>query len=89
MSGFKVDHKQYKGEGRKIEFAPEILEKIEKIIGRYPQDRRKSAMLPVLHIVQEELGGYLSVEAMDYVAGILAVQPVEVYEVATLFPVLP
>jgi len=85
MSGFKVDHKQYAGEGRKAEFSPEILEKVEKIIKRYPHDRRKSAMLPVLHIAQEELGGYLSVEVMDYVAVILAVQPVEVYEVATFY----
>jgi NADH-quinone oxidoreductase subunit E len=85
MSGFKIDHRQYAREGRKAEFAPEILEKVEKIIGRYPHDRRKSAMLPVLHIAQEELGGYLSVEVMDYVAGILEVQPVEVYEVATFY----
>jgi NADH-quinone oxidoreductase subunit E len=85
MSGFKVDHRQYAREGRKAEFAPEILEKVEKIIGRYPHDRRKSAMLPLLHIAQEELGGYLSVEVMDYVAGILEVQPVEVYEVATFY----
>ena len=85
MSGFKIDHRQYAREGRKAEFAPAILEKVEKIIGRYPHDRRKSAMLPVLHIAQEELGGYLSVEVMDYVAGIMEVQPVEVYEVATFY----
>ena len=85
MSGFKIDHKQYAGERRKVEFAPEILEKVEKIIGRYPLDRRKSALLPLLHIAQEELGGYLSVDVMDYVAGILAILPVEVYEVATFY----
>ena len=85
MSGFKVDHKQYSNEGLRIKFAPETLEKAEKIISRYPHDKRKSALLPLLHIAQEELGGYLSVETMDYIAGLLGIQPVEVYEVATFY----
>jgi NADH-quinone oxidoreductase subunit E len=85
MSGFNVDHKQHAAEGRKIEFAPDTLAKVQMIIARYPGDHRKSALLPVLHIAQEELGGYLSVDVMDYVAGLLGIQPVEVYEVATFY----
>jgi NADH-quinone oxidoreductase subunit E len=85
MSGFSIDHKQYRKEGRKVEFAPETLEKVGRIISRYPRDQRKSALLPVLHIAQEELGGYLSADVMDYVAGIIKIQPVEVYEVATFY----
>ena len=85
MPEFKVDHKQFRKEGRKVEFTRETLEMIEKIISRYPPDRQKSALLPLLHIAQEELGGYLSVDLMDYVAGILKIQPVEVYEVATFY----
>jgi NADH-quinone oxidoreductase subunit E len=85
MSEFKVDHKQYRKEGVKVKFTAETLEKIEKIIGRYPPDRKRSALLPVMHIAQEELGGYLSVDVMDYIAGVLNIQPVEVYEVATFY----
>jgi NADH-quinone oxidoreductase subunit E len=85
MSGFKVDHKQYSNEGLRIEFAPETLEKAEKIISRYPHDKRKSALLPLLHIAQEEMGGYLSVDTMDYIAGLIGIQLVEVYEVATFY----
>ncbi len=85
MSDFKVDHKQYTKDNRKVEFTPEILRKVKKIIGRYPEEHRKSALLPLLHIAQEELGGYLSVDIMDYVAGILEIQPIEVYEVATFY----
>jgi NADH-quinone oxidoreductase subunit E len=85
MPGFKVDHKQYSKENRKVEFSSEILEKVRKIIGRYPANHRKSALLPVLHIAQEELGGYLSVDVMNYVAGILEIQPIEVYEAATFY----
>jgi NADH-quinone oxidoreductase subunit E len=85
MSGFKVDHKQYKKEDRKVEFSNETLEKIRKIIRRYPEGRSESALLPVLHIAQEELGGYLSPDVMDYVAGLLGIPPIRVYEVATFY----
>jgi len=85
MSGFKIDHKQYKKDNLKVEFSAETLEKVNMIIGRYPSDHCKSAILPVLHIAQEELGGYLSVDVMDYIAGILGIQPIEVYEVATFY----
>jgi NADH-quinone oxidoreductase subunit E len=85
MSDFKVDHKQYTKENINVEFSPETLAKIEKIFSRYPEGKRKSALLPVLHIAQEELGGYLSVDVMDYVAALLGIQPIEVYEVATFY----
>lgn len=85
MSGFKVDHKQYKQEDLKVEFSNETLDKIRKIIGRYPEGRSESALLPVLHIAQEELGGYLSPDVMDYVAGLLGILPIRVYEVATFY----
>jgi NADH-quinone oxidoreductase subunit E len=85
MSDFKVDHKQYTKENLKIGFSPDTMEKIRKIIGRYPDGRSKSALLPILHIAQEEFGGYLSVDVMDYVASVLNLQPIEVYEVATFY----
>ena len=52
---------------------------------RYPEGQQRSALLPVLHIAQQELGGWLSVDVMDYVASLLNVQPIEVYEVATFY----
>lgn len=63
----------------------DTLKRISKIIAHYPAERKKSAMLPVLHIAQQELGGYLSVDTMDYVASLLGIQPIEVYEVATFY----
>jgi NADH-quinone oxidoreductase subunit E len=85
MTGFKVDHKQYSKENLKVEFTPATLEKVSRIIGRYPDGHRKSALLPLLHIAQEELGGYLSVDVMNYVASLLDLQPIEVYEVASFY----
>jgi NADH-quinone oxidoreductase subunit E len=85
MSGFNVDHKQYVKENREVEFSEATLEKVMKIIARYPEGHSASALLPVLHIAQEELGGYLSVDVMDYVARLLGILPVQVYEVATFY----
>ncbi|TKK71043.1 NAD(P)H-dependent oxidoreductase subunit E [Ilyomonas limi] len=66
-------------------FSPDKLNKVQEIIARYPEERQKSALLPVLHLAQEEFGGWLSVEAMDYVASLLQLEPIEVYEVATFY----
>ena len=85
MSGFKVDHKQHKAEDQEVGFSAEVLEKVLRIIGRYPEGRQKSALLPVMHIAQEEFGGYLSVDVMNYIASLLKIQPIEVYEVATFY----
>lgn len=67
------------------EFNSETLNLVNRIIKRYPQGRQKSALLPVLHIAQSENGGWLSSEVMDYVAALLNIQPIEVYEVATFY----
>ena len=61
------------------------IDKAKEIMVRYPQDRQKSALLPVLHLAQEENNGWLSVEAMDYVAELLQLKSIEVYEVATFY----
>ena len=63
----------------------ETLDLVNRIIKRYPEGRQKSALLPVLHIVQSENNGWLSAETMDYVASLLNIQPIEVYEVASFY----
>jgi len=68
-----------------MKFSDERLAKVKEIIARYPDGRQKSALLPVLHMAQEEGGGWLSVEAMDYVASLLNLETIEVYEVATFY----
>ena len=70
---------------KKVEFTGEILEKVDRIISRYPDGRQKSALLPVMHIAQQEFGGYLGVDVMNYIASLLKIQPIEVFEVATFY----
>jgi len=68
-----------------IKFSDEKLQKVKEIIARYPEGRHKSALLPLLHMAQEEFGGWLSPETMDYVASLLNILPIEVYEVASFY----
>jgi len=70
---------------KQITFNEETLTLINKIIKRYPEGKQKSALLPVLHIAQAEFDGWLSSETMDYVASILKIKPIEVYEVASFY----
>lgn len=67
------------------EFTREKLDKINELISHYPEGKEKSALLPVLHLAQQEFGGWLDVSTMDYVASLLNIQPIEVYEVATFY----
>jgi NADH-quinone oxidoreductase subunit E len=68
-----------------IQFSEYKLAKVQEIIKRYPEGKHKSALLPVLHLAQEEFGGWLDVPVMDYVAELLNITPIEVYEVATFY----
>jgi NADH-quinone oxidoreductase subunit E len=72
-------------QNKKIEFSPESLALVQKMIKRYPEGKQKSALIPVLHIAQAEFDGWLSAPVMDYVASLLKVQPIEVYEVASFY----
>lgn len=65
-------------------FSQDSMAEIDRLLTHYPPSRKKSALLPVLHVVQKECG-WLSVPAMDKVAEILSIKPIEVYEVATFY----
>ncbi|MDP7107882.1 MAG: NAD(P)H-dependent oxidoreductase subunit E [Roseibacillus sp.] len=67
----------------------EITRQIEKEAGlrirQYPKDRKRSAVLPLLHIVQSEFG-FISPEAIEWVAAKLDLEPIKVEEVVTFYP---
>lgn len=68
-----------------IQFSDKKLQEVQKIVARYPQGKEKSALIPILHLAQEEFGGWLDAPVMDYVASLLDLTPIEVYEVATFY----
>jgi NADH-quinone oxidoreductase subunit E len=67
-----------------VEFSQELINKFDEIVARYPAGKQKSALLPILHLVQAEYQ-WLSAAAMDKVAEYLQIQPIEVYEVASFY----
>lgn len=62
---------------------PETLRRIDDVITHYPVKR--SAVLMLLHAIQEDVG-FISKEAIDWVAAKLELQPINVYEVVTFYP---
>lgn len=62
---------------------PETLRRIDEVIPHYPVKR--SAVLMLLHAIQEDVG-YISQEAVEWVAQKLELQPINVYEVVTFYP---
>jgi NADH-quinone oxidoreductase subunit E len=68
-----------------VRFSEEQMTEFKRLVARYPEGKQKSALLPVLHLAQDSFGGWLSTETMDYVAELLQITPIEVYEVATFY----
>src|SRR3954467_2785624 len=68
-----------------VVFSEDKLKEVDRIIARYPEGKQKSALIPLLHLAQEEFDGWLDVPVMDYVASLLSIEPIEVYEVATFY----
>ena len=68
-----------------VQFSEETQQKVNKIIARYPEGKQKSALIPILHVAQLEFGGWLDTPHLDYVAQLLNILPVEVYEVASFY----
>lgn len=64
---------------------PANQKKAEEIVAKYPKGRQRSATLPLLDLVQRQNGGWLSREALDFVAEYLELPAIRVYEVATFY----
>lgn len=67
-----------------VTFSADLLGKFDEIVARYPEGKQKSALLPILHLVQAEYG-WLSAAAMEEVAKYLDIKDIEVFEVASFY----
>ncbi|MFV5697213.1 complex I 24 kDa subunit family protein [Flavobacterium sp. ZT3R17] len=70
---------------QEINMTAALMTRINELISHYPEDKRKSALLPVLHEVQDAHENWLSIELMNKVAEILLIKPIEVYEVVSFY----
>lgn len=67
---------------REVEFSPDAKKRFEEILTRY--DSKRSALLPVLHLAQDEFG-YLSTRVIEYVAQLMDLTPAQVLEVVSFY----
>ena len=71
-------------QGEPFAFTPENLARLGEIARRYPPERRRSALLPALYLVQRQQG-YVSGNAMLVVAEAIGVTPAEVEDVVSYY----
>jgi NADH-quinone oxidoreductase E subunit len=83
-SGLHESRRELRREGEPFAFTPENRERLERIAAHYPPEHRRSAVIPALYIVQEQLG-YVSAPAIRHVAEAIGVTPAEVDDVVTYY----
>jgi len=69
-------------------FSPEVEAEIDGHLAKYPPDRKRSAILPLMFIVQRERGGYLDPPGVAYLADRLGVRITDIWEVATFYSMI-
>jgi NADH-quinone oxidoreductase E subunit len=70
--------------GPPFEYSQENRARFDQIVTRYPPDRRRSAVLPALYLVQDQQG-YITGHAMQYVAELLAMTAADVEDVVSYY----
>ena len=68
-----------------FEFSNENKESAKKILKKYPEDRKKSAVMPFLYLAQRQNENWIPLSAMKYIAKYLEMPYIKVYEVASFY----
>ncbi|MDA7705390.1 NADH-quinone oxidoreductase subunit NuoE [Rickettsiales bacterium] len=66
-------------------FDKENLQKSQEIIAKYPQERSKSAVMPLLDLAQRQNNNYISKEIIEYLSNLLDLPVIHIYEVASFY----
>ena len=66
-------------------FSTQNLKKVEEILKKYPNKNKKSAVMPLLYLAQKQNNNWIPLAAMKYIAKILSIPYISVYEVATFY----
>jgi NADH-quinone oxidoreductase subunit E len=67
------------------ELTPHLRQEIDKLLRKYPDNQRQSAVISALMLLQQANAGWLTVEDMDLVADYLNMPRIAVYEVASFY----
>ena len=68
-----------------FEFTSENLRKVEKEINKYPKSKKASAVMALLYLAQDQNNNWIPLAAIKYIAEILEIPYIKVYEVATFY----
>ena len=68
-----------------FEFTSQNLSRAKKIIANYPEDKQQSSVMALLYIVQRQNNNWIPLVAMKYIANLLQMPYIKVYEVATFY----
>ena len=69
----------------KFEFTKANLELADKILKKYPSDQKKSAVMPLLYLAQNQNENWIPLAAMKYIGKFLSMPYINVYEIATFY----
>tara|TARA_B100000029_G_scaffold486800_1_gene541510 strand:+ start:12 stop:617 length:606 start_codon:yes stop_codon:yes gene_type:complete len=75
----------YKNQPESFKFSEKNLEIAENILKKYPKERKKSAVMPLLYLAQRQNENWIPLAAMKYIAKYLSIPYISVYEVATFY----
>ena len=77
--------KVHDSQPKEFKFSSENLKKAEEILKRYPEKNKKSAVMPFLYLAQRQNDNWIPLAAMKYIANLLSIPYISVYEVATFY----
>lgn len=81
---FHKSARQLEDEGPAFTYTTENRARFDELVGRYPPDRRRSAVLPALYLAQHQQG-YITANAIRHVAELLGITPAEVEDVVSFY----
>src|SRR3954465_8590623 len=67
------------------EFSPAVIDEMKTHVAKYPADRTRSALIPLLFVVQRERGGWLDNPGVNFLAPFLKREVRDVWETATFY----
>ena len=77
--------KVHDNQPEKFEFTKENLELATNILKKYPEKRKKSAVMPLLYLAQNQNDNWIPLAALKYIGNFLSMPYINVYEIATFY----
>lgn len=71
--------------GEVAEFSPAVIDEMKAHVAKYPADRTRSALIPLLFVIQRERGGWLDNPGINFLAKFLNLEVTDVWETATFY----